>query len=257
MQQQASLVLPSRRFPVEFIATILCALLVSLAGAVLMSPTSFAAGCQTSSHCYGIVEWAGAVHGAQTYEETNYLNGSSGTHISNEQWVLDTNDTCYYQNGAAEGESWVEAGYATRTNTSGTWYFWADCRPGSQEYDHWQYIVPSGDYGQYNYYTIDLASSNTYDILATNSLGMQLWSGLSTSNSMSPNFIEIGLETTNRTSTSSSPAYFESNEWESTINNWHFQTNGGTVSNASPPTFTWDTVPSNNNPGGLGHTTCC
>ncbi len=70
-------------------------------------------------------------------------------HVSDELWTVDGNTAC-----KTSSVSWIEAGEATKYHGSGTWYFWADCRPGSIEYDNWQYVVPSGDYGLYHLWFI-------------------------------------------------------------------------------------------------------
>lgn len=85
------------------------------------------------------------------------------------------------------------------------------------------------------------------------------WDALSTSNSMSPNSIEIGLETTNNSHsvTYADNDYFQFNQWEGTNGSWNYQTNPGDTSSNDPPYWWWLTIPANGNAGGQGETQCC
>lgn len=215
-------------------------------------------------HCYGAVVWTNPILGAIAWINTVHLYSVNDgvNHISEELWLIDNNSnhTCYH-NGVAQGGAWVETGEATRVGYSGNWYFWGDCRPGSIDLYHWPYQPPSGDYGQAMEYVIDRGSSSTFSIAASNTVtGNLLFTGTSTSNSMSPNDIQTGLETTNNSYsvTHADNDYFTHNQYHGTNGAWGYQHNSdGSIAQYKPPYFYWNTPPHSSSTGGQGETTCC
>lgn len=223
---------------------------------VLPLPTAHAT---CSGRCYGVVDWPNAILGAQTFIDTTSRGSPAGHHITDELWLIDKTTNC----GGTGWSCWVEAGFGTRDDKSGIWYFWMDIRPGDNGHlnPHWVYQVPSGDYNQWFLYIIDQGDpgTNTFVISVFNaSTGNQVWSGLSTNNRMHANDIEIGLETTDTLSSYEVNTYFRKNQYHGTNGVWNWQANPGQVTNQDPAVFTWDQPPnpSNNPPGGIGHTSC-
>jgi hypothetical protein len=240
-----------RRWP-EVAIIIATSLVLSLVGVYVQLSTAPIAEAACIGHCYGIVKWPNAIDGASTRFFSETLSGNSSYHISNELWLIDTSHGCSGNSG-----SWVEAGEATRLSPYGVYYFWAECRPGSAELDHFQYVVPSGDYSQRFTYYIQEGNPSTILVAMFNSSGTEPWNGVSTSNSMAPNLIEAGLESTNTSQTSAAYNYFSLNQWQDGSGIWHYQTNGGSISQNMPPYFSWSAVPAPGNNGGNGQTHCC
>jgi hypothetical protein len=216
-----------------------------------------------SQNCYGGVIWPNAVLGSISVFETVPLysvnNGSD--HISEEMWNTDTNHVCQGAHIYSTG-SWIEAGEATRTGSTGNWYFWASCigNHSTNIMYHWQYQPPSGDVYQYfgyqewkynGYFYIDVWNNNT---------GVTQWSGNVNSEGDLAQRIQIGLETTNNNYnvTHAAGDYFTDNEWEGNPDgHWHWQGNSGTPLYNNPPYWSWIYPPGQTNYGGFGLVTCC
>lgn len=210
-----------------------------------------------SGRCYGVVDWPNPILGAITFISDSSRSSPSGHHITDELWLIDTTTNC----GGTGWACWVEAGYGTRDDQPGIWYFWMDIRPGDNGFlnKHFVYQVPSGDFGQYFEYLIDQGPNNTFTIAVFNALsGDEIWSGTSTNNSMHANDIEIGLETTDETYSYAVNAYFRKSQYHRSNGVWNWQANPGTVTSQTPATFTWEQQPNstNNPPGGIGLTSC-
>ena len=189
------------------------------------------------------------------------FTSDTSDHISGESWLVDNNDSC----GPYTLGSWVEIGIATQIGYTSTWFFWADCRPGGVDNgisnNHFQFVVPSGDYGNWYNYRINHINGTTdqWFVIAQVPGGSTVFSASSTDNPMSPNVIEQGVETTNTASTSTNGnIYFSNSQWRSgATGNFNYQTNGGTILQAQPPYYSWLTVPSSSYPGGYGESYCC
>lgn len=236
------------------------ALVLSLMAPILHSNVAHAATCG-STHCYALAKWPNGILGAITHFETVHLysvnNGQD--HISEELWLVDDKHDC-----GGNGGSWVETGEATRVGSTGNWYFWADCRPGSTFIAHWQYQPPSGDVGQYSEYLIDKGSNpGTYSVASTSdATGNLHFTGTSASNTMSADWIQVGLETTNNSYsiTHADTDYFRYNQYHGLNGVWAYQANPGNPPGGysnNPPNWTWLTAPAPGGTGGLGRTTCC
>jgi hypothetical protein len=234
------------------------ALLASLIVPTLFPQVALAATCPTgNTHCYAQAQWqyggAYGIFGQNVQLQTVHLYSANDgyNHISEEQWVIDTYDNCL------DGVSWIEAGEATWTGHTGNWYFWADCRPGSTEYNHFLYQPPSGDVGQYQQYVISKRTSNTYLVWMQNASSGQIqWSKTSTSNTMAgADLLEIGLETTNNSYsvTHADPDYFRYTRFEGSDSNWYYQNQPGFQYSSYPPNWTWITKPAPGGTGGLVH----
>lgn len=261
------------RLPLDVVLVTLGSLLLSLVASatlvVATAPSAAAAAAHPArptytcyGYCSGINKWdygtSATVLGTEDEMQTQPLYGASGQYIGNSEWLVDAKqgDTC--QNQAF---SWIEAGYITRTGTSGTWYYWSDCRPGSPQYWHYAYTVPSGDYGNYFWWWIAAAgTSRWYLYMAADSSGSTpIWSGLSTGNSMSPQGFQSGEVTSNNQVTSSTTyTYYRRFRYEDSSSTWNWQNTDGSTYNTNPPSFGWNQPPSGY--GGynaLGNTCWC
>lgn len=238
---------------VTFLLSISLACLMLVGSAITRTGTAHAA---CSGHCYGVAEWPNAIHGTHTEIETTSLGTNNNQyHISNEMWLLDSAHSC-----VNNSISWVEAGEATQYKGTGTWYFWADCRPGSKEIDHWVYPVPQSDYASYFQYFIYQDSGNSYHVEMDTAQGYGLWHAESTYNSMVPNYINVGTETTSAQNTIGSYTPFIYNEYQGTNGIWGWQANPGnppTGHSDSPPYWYWNVIPAPGNQGGSGASNCC
>lgn len=261
------------RLPLDVVLITLGSLLLSLVGSAMLvvatAPSAAAAAAHPArpdyvcyGYCYGVNLWdygtSATVLGTENEMQTQPLYGASGQYIGNATWLVDAKkgDACQSQ-----ALSWVEAGYITRPDTTGTWYYWADCRPGSTKYWHYQYTASSGDYGNYFWWWIAAAGTNRWYLYmaADSSSGTPIWAGLSTGNSMSPEGFQSGEVTTNNQVTSSTTyTYYRRFRWENSSSVWNWQSWDGSASNVNPPSFGWNQSPSGY--GGynaLGNTCWC
>lgn len=240
----------NRHWPIELTIVVVLALVVSGVAVGLTAPPAYAS---CIGHCYGALEWPGTNIGGSSTFETVHLNSPTNYHISEELWEIDGRHTC-----SPNADSWIEAGEATQLGFSGDYYFWADCRPGSQELHHFLYQPPSGDFGQFFQYFINYYSNGEYALAMFTTSGTEEWNAFSTNDSITPGVEEIGLETTNTDVTSANPDVFYNNQYEDAhTSTWHYQVLVGDMENASPPTFIWAEPPAPGNNGGEGETTCC
>lgn len=239
--------------------------------------------CDTS-HCYGLVQWEGAVSGASTIIQPSHLTppdvnpGDGQGFITNEMWVIDEN-TQYTpglecnvngQNGAC----WVEEGVTVGPLMNGTQstycpsdcYYWADVRPSNQSvynsyYEHDLGVVPDGDFGGAGT-TLeitqrgDLTGFNVY----FNGSSSGLRSDVSTNNGMIPSRIDHGMELYGKGGGSAPQAQYSFNYWEDpTTYQWNFQGNdGATPPNNAPVSAQWapNNAPSQADFGGVWTTSC-
>jgi hypothetical protein len=235
------------------------ALLLSLVGLTShprAAKASYNCGNVSSGHCYARVYWTRATPGAQVYIEVVqlscnpgwcYSNGQETGFIDNEMWF--SQDNSY----------WVEAGYSTYTNSSGTTddYFWADNRPGGGYHEHELQTVPGGDYGGYVSVVIAKDSGATYDV----DFFSDTWNytGYSTNNTMSSNKIWQGQELAGNEGASAPGANFIYSAWEGSNHVWNYQTTSGTedITNSSWANGYWSAPPDGSNQGGIWVDYCC
>lgn len=248
-------------FRLDLLILVLAGVVVSLAAPFWSLPTAHAATCPSSQngHYYAAVCWDGTnIGNTSTLKTVGLFSVNDGVnHISEEIWVVDLVNSC-----AFTGASWLEAGEATQKGQTGNWYFWGECpRGGSQDLYHWEYQPPGGDVGQYFQYFVSKPSTTTttWSITMDDNVGNFKW-GANTTNTMSPNRIITGLETTSQSYsiTHSDPDYFINNKFKDANSGaWTAQTIDGLVASANPPSWTWVTHPAPGNNGGQGKTTCC
>lgn len=209
-------------------------------------------------HCYGDYDWSGATTGSATSIYMVHLTCStscSSAHgfVDNEMWLIDENNPTEY---------WVESGYESYPpgSSSNDSYFWADERPNGGGYNFHDFgQVASGDYQHYTSFTIVKDGSQYWEVyLGTYTTD---YVGYSTSNSMSPSDIVIGLELAGSGGGAAPVAYFNDNEWYDSTLHAHYQTYGsdsypGLLSN-NPPYASWYIHPQNSSTGGSLKTSCC
>lgn len=249
--------------------------LVSIFGGVLLQPLTANAqsllpmstsyNCNgnglDTQHCYGTNTWHGSVNGSYTDVNVVSLAGGDGG-IDNEMWLVDTTHTCYVDPGN-QGQTycWVEGGYVRRGNESEIW-FWADDRlcSGCYYIEHDSGQLLSGDYGSGAAITIvKNASAGKWDVTIYGNSSR--YTGQSTSNNMTPNYIQIGQELYGTNSANAPTASYEQNSWDATNGTgWHYQTNNGNFNGLNsgapynPPWSGWRTQPSSSSTGGLWYT---
>lgn len=206
-------------------------------------PANTPACSQSSTHCYGVIDWPNHINGAWTDVYVRSL-ASGGNAITHEMWMTDLNsnlaEECYIVAHASytNGPCWVEGGYVIEGPDSGfkqgEFWYWADVRPGGEGYSvHYDpTALQSGDYNTTAEIYIFNAQHNiehwsfcpnTYDewcvIVSGNSSSWSGVSGNGNSNWMYPNQIQIGLEyIAGNGSASSGNASFTDNAWQSSQN---------------------------------------
>lgn len=260
---------------ISVLTLLLVAILMLLqVGVVLNSPiahANYSCGTDNTPHCYGEQEWDGPMYGAKTditiqVLTCNYPCNSNGE-IDDEMWVG------AYNNDGCE-KCWVEAGITNDNTTGGsTQYFWADARPNGGRF-HLHYVngVFVGDIGHKVIFRVAKTNSSTFEVDKANELPSSggcsaqcsaSWTNFSTSNSISPNFIQIGLELAGSSGASAPRVDFTNNYYLDSNLNPHPQTAAGQVfhippaSDGNPIKTNWV----NNHPGGPTggdfYTSCC
>jgi len=160
------------------------------------APDNYSCGDSQNNHCYAFYQWYGSINGGKTDITVPFLGGRPGTDgfMNWETWILQNyNSGCGNINYAC----WVEAGISDACCTLGE-YFWADERPGGGYHNHYTYQVGPDDYiERFQIYRQD--STDWYVSGSVVSCGYPYtcshsWSGLSTSNTYSPDEIQIGIE---------------------------------------------------------------
>jgi len=170
------------------------------------------------SHCYGVVDWSGGTSYAGTSILVRGLGApdSGAGFITNEIWLA---DSPYY---------WVETGITIgpvggQLCTSDC-YFWADTRPGAGYYEHFLADVPQTDYGKSTIFGVRNQGGGTFSAEVSGYNGS--YYGYSMGNSMSPNWIQTGMELQGSSGGYALQAQYSSNLW-SDGTNYYFQTNDG------------------------------
>jgi hypothetical protein len=176
----------------------------------------YSCGNGTSNHCYAVQNWSGGVNGSRTHIFTNQLFPGD-CFVTNEMWLG-------YQSGNTN--YWVEAGEiaSDAIGQGSELLFWADQRPGSGFAHHYGQYLSSSDFGKYSDIDIHRISSNQFSVSITG-LPVASLSGTSTSNSMNPNLIGVGLEMCGSTGTKAPKNGYAYNQWESLSNAWNYQNN--------------------------------
>jgi hypothetical protein len=187
------------------------------------------------------------------------LIGGDGE-LTDELWVRSADDLC------RDGKCWIEvgiianAGYLPRNETH---VFWADNRPNSTFFFHDLGPVQRAEYGK----PIDLniffirTPPFPYGVSAVVCATQQgdcfsrILVGRSTSNTMVPDSIDIGLELAGTTGANGPGATFESSRVDSTVGSKLIDQDG-TVRQDWPAAVEWLTPPSAQH-GGVLHTDCC
>jgi len=196
----------------------LVALLALVQAPFLGTSHALAYSCD-SSHCYGVVHWSGGV----TYGGTSILvrglgapNSGAGF-ITNEMWVADS-PNYWVETGITVGPV---QGHGVCTSDC---YYWADNRPGSGYNEHFLANVPQTDYGKFTGFSVSNQGGGTFHVSITGYNGA--YSGDSTGNSMSPNWIQTGMELYGSSGGYALQAQYTGNVW-STGGSYNYQTNDG------------------------------
>lgn len=194
--------------------------------------------------------------GALSLMNQGTLTGTGANAIRNEVRVTDYSYVC----GALSPE--FSAGYSTRTDNLQTWYFWEECRPNvdTAPITHWQYQVPSNNYGVSWYYELYQYNSTTWKIDFFNSSWHWYWGGTSSNNYMSDYDTYMGINTSGPSASGmgANTTYFSGNEYKDGNGVWqYFNWNGDAFYDTYPPSFTWSTPPSQSSSGGVGYTCWC
>jgi hypothetical protein len=188
--------------------------------------------------CNGIVTWPNAIWGAQAEFQTEALVGVGSRPVYNRMRLDDLNHGC---SGASN--SWFSAGYRTQEDPSQTWYYWEECKPGSNDQKHFMYRVPANNYGFYWYCRMYRYNTTTYQIDFFYDNWTWYWSGTSYNDNMLATQIELGDGAENVLD-HSDPTLYRYNQWEDNVNGaWHWQNSNGTITNSHPPAFGWNQRP--------------
>lgn len=235
---------------------------------------------ESGTHCYGINEWPGWMHGAITQISVRGIGAGNG-HLQNEIWVADRNKShsrvCIPYQGGNNGACWVEAGYeafgtefSPPLENTERW-FWAEEKPG---YHYAQYnsnplaTTPpgDGDYGYNVYVEIFLSGTDPDQVgwcptvanewcvdIEGNATSMVGWS---VNNEMVPDSnngeIDIGMEVVGTSGATAPNAEFIWNQFLHPITNAkEFQDQEGSGYIAQYPAVAyWPTPPVMGNQGG-------
>ncbi len=209
------------------------------------------------THCYSINQWyssTGYYAAAKTTMVVSHLfaQGNTCDHINAEEWLSD------FQGGH---DYWVEEGLTSGNDCVGgycpivTCYFWEDNRPGSSLIGHVMGAAQSSDWG--NQATFQIASSGsgvwTVDVWAPS----QHDSDQSTSNSMSPNNIEIGGEVAGTSGASAPTTYSQWNTYNTGGGSQYFNSDGTPHVQGPPWAGYWDPPPSQEGGSARWYIGCC
>jgi hypothetical protein len=168
-----------------------------------------AQACDTTTHCYGIAQWAPAPNngGAKNTINTSCLRTpNTSDFITIEEWVV----------GGSGGGSWIEEGIAYGDPRSDRYWYWADNRPGHPYAEHDRPDLPSAlntDYVAMIKQDVP-GSSSTWNVSQD---GTQI--GQSVDNFSTPsNILQAGSETTVGGAKTSSDA--KALHWYALANGW-------------------------------------
>lgn len=161
------------------------------AGIVGANPAS---ACDINNHCYATIRgYPSGIDGVAGYINPDCLSATSGDFLTDEIWLADGRSSTYM---------WVEAGFIVQgsgVSINGI--------PGSGSYTFWGEKDPHTGYqfvGHVLAYTPSLASTYA-TIYRTSSTSFKAtvgtWSGTSSSNTISPNYGELGSESSASSST--------------------------------------------------------
>jgi hypothetical protein len=257
--------------------TLALVILLLMGGIVWTSQTAHAAKAaplssyDCRSHCYALTTWQFIAHTLTGAKSTMlvsslscppsrcYNGGGDPYHIGDTMWLIDE---------GTEGPScwmylcWVEVGDVSFTySTSDTryYYYWADNRPGIENYHiHYDQTI-ADDIGETSNLYINQASSNSWSVSASSYTYGTGISDTSRSNAMVPDHIEVGLElfdyTTGANPASAGTSHFTNNQW---INgSSYYYENIQENDTVDPPAYgNWDVLPENSSTGGNWRTSC-
>jgi Concanavalin A-like lectin/glucanases superfamily len=225
-----------------------------------------------NSHCYAQIQWPAVVSGAHTTIDVTHVASTKPSSLpadqetlSNELWVNDVGLLNPSSICAPQGGCWVEAGYAA--DSGSVYYFWADNRPASQlppntpTYKLWrQADVPTADYGGSTDVTITRVDSSTYQIFITSLSfpdGMPSGPMYSTSNPMTINRTDIGMELSGTSGASAPKTAWGNNQYIQTDGTAVYQTTGPDAITDDPPFGWWYIKPGGAILGGKFLANCC
>jgi hypothetical protein len=242
----------------------------------------------TASHCYGTARWnrtllygsytdisvvglrcdfVGCLLNCRSVSDCNPFIWIPGGFIDNEMWLIDQTTPVCATNKF--GSCWVEAGYTTVAEglSYSEDYFWADQRPGDGYYLHYLGGVPIRDYAARTHFMILKwpRPAQAYSVFVYSGSGT-FYSGVSTSNSMSADKIDIGQELAGPGGAGANTATFTQNfallDPYGTPTRSFFSLawpTAGMVTSDNPPYAQWDINPAAPGApeGGQFSTRCC
>ena len=230
-------------------------LVLSVPICLTVARTSYALSYSCNNHCYGENTWFPNYNynfeGVGTNIGVRGIWGGNGV-LTNEAWLgsYGTNKSLY----------WIEAGYLEAGGGPQEW-FWADNRPGGG-YHAW-FSGPlnndpggNSDYGHGAWVSIYRTSTSTWHInVSGNRTG---FSGNSASNTIYPDYINIGEELIGTSGANGPTAAYTYNEYQAPGSNyWYFfgrnHYDNGYITGKNPPWSTWlnGQNPDNSNTGGV------
>jgi hypothetical protein len=235
-------------------ASLLCAVLPLLFGC---PPTNIYSCNSPDHHCYGIITRDDpSVTFTEVVLDTPQMVGGDGF-VTNELWLvqkfnpgchINTSDACWVEVGVTSG-----AGSTVPTPSTETHYFWADNRPGGGFFGHDLGLVPQADFDHQLRISIGAIDASTFlVILQRVSDGTFAGSGHSTSNTMTPDRVDFGLELYGTQGAATPDVHFT-----------NIQDQSGYLHSDiapfvdSPVRASWQILPSQSPNGGRFHTVCC
>ena len=253
-------------------AEIVSALLTMLNPSSAVAAT-YSCGTPDANHCYGQVEWIDRteIFGVSTtLSPVNLYCNSCDGFVDDEMWLADIN-TPKCQTNKFEA-CWVEVGFERLQGRKNTDFFWADVRPGHGFSEHWL--------GAINGVTDDLqllvvkdtsqsATSTTFLVVVADASlnAVVLHSGKSTKNTMVATSQTIGQELYGSHGSAADPEIFQHIQASHSANQLAVagalidRSNGGSVTDDSPPLGAWlvtpATLPSGAIQPGAFVTACC
>lgn len=178
--------------------------------------------------------------------------------ITNEEWLTDQNESHFVETGTLTGNAGLTGVSGHYISCNPQCYWWGDWRPGdSSEWHHFLATVPSSDFGQKVTFQVNQNGANTYDVFVYTP--STTYSGVSTSNSMSPYYEELGAELYGTSYGSAQTAtYSENMYYIPSRGTFYYFTSNGATSIQNPPWAVngWVTPPSSSTTGGVWQSGC-
>lgn len=204
----------------------------------------YSCGNGQTGHCYAVQNWSGGTPGSRSSIFTNGLY-SSDCFVTNEMWLA-----------TLSRQYWVEAGMISdiADQYGMESLFWADNRPGGGFSLHYGQFLDPSDFGKYTNIDIHKIASNQFSVRISG-LPVASLSGTSTSNSINPALISIGLEMCGSAGTQAPRNGYTNNQYQRSNGSWAYQTALGYKDPQAYPAFgTWTVYP---NPSNGGTWTTC